>query len=160
MAIAFLVLLAVVALVVAASAMRTIPQSHVGVIQRMGRFQATHEAGTILMLPGIDRMELVDMRERTLSIPQKLTTRDNQTVDVRISLFYQVMDARLATYEVADLPRALEELATATVSHDINALPAAEVPGSAADIQGRLKAVLNEAAGRWGVRVNQAELRI
>ena len=96
---------------------RIIPQARIGVIQRLGNYHRSAESGLVVVLPFIDKMlPLLDMREQVVSFaPQPVITSDNVTINVTSVIYYQILDARNATYQVANLLNAMEQIAQTTL---------------------------------------------
>src|SRR5580693_6206867 len=139
-----MVLLIVVAIVVlfflvaAARTVRVIPQARAGVVERLGRYSRTLEPGLTIVTPFIDRVKpLVDLREQVVNFaPQSVITEDNVVVAIETVLYFTITDPRSATYEVANPLQAIEQLTVTT-----------------------LRNVLDEATGKWGIRINRVEIK-
>jgi regulator of protease activity HflC (stomatin/prohibitin superfamily) len=140
---------------------RVIPQARVGVIQRLGTYQRSAESGLTVVLPFVDKMlPLLDMREQVVSLPpQPVITSDNVTINVTIVIYYQVLDAKSATYQVANLLSAMEQIAQTTLRNVMGSLSLDTSLTSRDEVNGRLRLVLDEVTEKWGVRVNRVELK-
>jgi len=140
---------------------RVIPQARVGVIQRLGNYNRTAEAGLTVVMPLIDKMlPLIDMREQVVSFqPQPVTTSDNVTINVTSVVYYQILDAKNATYRVANLLPAMEQIAQTTLRNVMGGLTLDTSLTSRDEINVRLRLVLDEVTEKWGVRVNRVELK-
>src|SRR5690606_32458782 len=138
-----------------------IPQAFVGVVERLGRYNKTLQPGLNLLVPFIDRLRpLVDMREQVVSFPpQPVITEDNLVVSIDTVIFFQVTDARAATYEIANYIAAVEQLTTTTLRNVVGGIDLEEALTSRDQINGQLRAVLDEATGKWGIRVGRVELK-
>ena len=159
-----IVLLAVIAIfvvVVIFRSVRIIPQAYTGVVERLGRYQRTLSPGLYLLVPFIDRLRpLVDMRETVVSFPpQPVITEDNLVVSIDTVVYFQVTDARAATYEIANYLGAVEQLTTTTLRNVVGGLNLEEALTSRDEINGQLRVVLDEATGKWGIRVSRVELK-
>lgn len=159
-----IVLLAVIAIfviVVIFRSVRIIPQAYTGVVERLGRYQRTLSPGLNLLVPFIDRLRpLVDMRETVVSFPpQPVITEDNLVVSIDTVVYFQVTDARAATYEIANYLGAVEQLTTTTLRNVVGGLNLEEALTSRDEINGQLRVVLDEATGKWGIRVSRVELK-
>lgn len=159
-----IVLLAVIAIfvvVVIFRSVRIIPQAYTGVVERLGRYQRTLSPGLNLLVPFIDRLRpLVDMRETVVSFPpQPVITEDNLVVSIDTVVYFQVTDARAATYEIANYLGAVEQLTTTTLRNVVGGLNLEEALTSRDEINGQLRLVLDEATGKWGIRVSRVELK-
>jgi regulator of protease activity HflC (stomatin/prohibitin superfamily) len=140
---------------------RVIPQARVGVIQRLGTYQRSAESGLTIVLPFIDKMlPLLDMREQVISFaPQPVITSDNVTINVTSVIYYQILDARNATYQVANLLTAMEQIAQTTLRNVMGGLSLDTSLTSRDEVNGRLRLVLDEVTEKWGVRVTRVELK-
>jgi regulator of protease activity HflC (stomatin/prohibitin superfamily) len=160
-----LVLLAVVVVVlvitVLVRAIRVVPQARAGIVERLGRYHKTLLPGLNLLVPFIDRMRpLIDLREQVVSFPpQPVITEDNLVVSIDTVVYFQVTDARAATYEIANYLVAVEQLTTTTLRNVVGGLNLEETLTSRDNINGQLRVVLDEATGKWGIRVNRVELK-
>lgn len=156
----FGLLLIVVALIVVRS-IRIVPQSRALVIERLGKFQSVKYAGLHVLIPFLDRVASeVDLREQVTSFPpQPVITADNVVVSIDSVIYYQVTDPMSATYEIADYIQAIEQLTITTLRNVIGSLDLEQTLTSRDQINGQLRGVLDEATGRWGIRVNRVELK-
>jgi regulator of protease activity HflC (stomatin/prohibitin superfamily) len=159
--IVLLIVLAIFVVVVLFRAIRIIPQAYAGVVERLGRYQRTLSPGLNLLVPFIDRLRpLVDMREQVVSFPpQPVITEDNLVVSIDTVVYFQVTDARAATYEIANYLSAVEQLTTTTLRNVVGGLNLEEALTSRDNINGQLRVVLDEATGKWGLRVSRVELK-
>jgi regulator of protease activity HflC (stomatin/prohibitin superfamily) len=153
--------LALFALFLAAKTVRIIPQARAGVVERLGRYQRTLEPGLAIVIPFVDRVKpLNDLREQVVSFrPQSVITKDNVTVSIDTVLYFTITEARSVTYEVANPLQAIEQLTVTTLRNVIGSLTLEETLTSRDQINMQLRAVLDEATGRWGIRVNRVELK-
>ncbi len=156
-----LVVVAIFVIVVVFRSIRIIPQAYAGVVERLGRYQRTLSPGLNLLVPFIDRVRpLVDMREQVVSFPpQPVITEDNLVVSIDTVVYFQVTDARAATYEIANYLGAVEQLTTTTLRNVVGGLNLEEALTSRDNINGQLRVVLDEATGKWGIRVSRVELK-
>jgi regulator of protease activity HflC (stomatin/prohibitin superfamily) len=153
--------LALFVLLLAAKTVRIIPQARAGVVERLGRYQRTLEPGLAIVIPFVDRVKpLNDLREQVVSFrPQSVITKDNVTVNIDTVLYFTITDAASVTYEVANPLQAIEQLTVTTLRNVIGSLTLEETLTSRDQINMQLRAVLDEATGRWGIRVNRVELK-
>jgi regulator of protease activity HflC (stomatin/prohibitin superfamily) len=153
--------LALFALFLAAKTIKIIPQARAGVVERLGRFSRTLEPGLAILVPFIDRVKpLIDLREQVVSFrPQSVITKDNVTVNIDTVLYFTITDPRGVTYEVANPLQAIEQLTVTTLRNVIGSLTLEETLTSRDAINTQLRTVLDEATGRWGIRVNRVELK-
>ena len=156
-----LVVLAFFVFVVAASGVRIVPQARAGVVERLGRYARTLDPGLTLIIPFVDRVKpLIDLREQVVTFPpQPVITEDNLVVGIDTVIYFTVTDAKAATYEVANPLQAIEQLTVTTLRNVIGGLTLEEVLTSRDNINAQLRVVLDEATGRWGIRVNRVELK-
>ena len=153
--------IAIFVIVVIFRSIRIIPQAYAGVVERLGRYQRTLSPGLNLLVPFVDRLRpLVDLRETVVSFPpQPVITEDNLVVSIDTVVYFQVNDARAATYEIANYLGAVEQLTTTTLRNVVGGLNLEEALTSRDEINGQLRIVLDEATGKWGIRVNRVELK-
>ena len=156
-----LVAIVIFVIVVLAKSIRIIPQAYSGVVERLGRYHKTLMPGLNVLVPFIDRLRpLVDMREQVVSFPpQPVITEDNLVVSIDTVVYFQVTDARAATYEIANYLGAVEQLTTTTLRNVVGGLNLEEALTSRDNINGQLRIVLDEATGKWGIRVGRVELK-
>jgi regulator of protease activity HflC (stomatin/prohibitin superfamily) len=155
------IVLGVVVLFVLARAIRIVPQARAGIVERLGRYQRTLQPGLALLVPFVDRVKpLLDLREQVVSFPpQPVITEDNLVVNIDTVIYFQVTDARAATYEIANYISGIEQLTVTTLRNVIGDLTLEETLTSRDQINSQLRLVLDEATGKWGIRVNRVELK-
>jgi len=156
-----LVVVAAFVLVTLAMSVKIVPQARAGILERLGRYQRTLDAGLALVIPFIDRVKpLIDLREQVVSFdPQPVITEDNLVVHIDTVIYFQVTDAKAATYEIADYITAIEQLTTTTLRNVIGGMTLEQTLTSRDDINAQLRGVLDDATGKWGIRVNRVELK-
>jgi regulator of protease activity HflC (stomatin/prohibitin superfamily) len=158
-----IVLLAVAAfvLLVLARTIRVVPQARAGVVERLGRYSRTLTPGLTIVVPFIDRIrDMVDLREQVVSFdPQPVITEDNLVVNIDTVIYFQVTDPKAATYEIANYIQGIEQLTVTTLRNVIGGLDLEDTLTSRDQINGQLRGVLDEATGKWGIRVNRVELK-
>lgn len=154
-------LVVLIVLVTIAKAVRIVPQARAGIVERLGRYNRTLVPGLSLLIPYIDRLKpLVDMREQVVSFPpQPVITEDNLVLNIDTVIYYQVTDARSATYEIANYIQAIEQLTVTTLRNLIGGMSLEQTLTSRDGINDELRVVLDEATGKWGIRVNRVELK-
>ena len=160
--------------VFAKMALVIIPQSETKIIERLGRYHATLKPGINLIIPFIDRAKNVvvlkygryvysnniDLREQVYDFPkQNVITKDNIQMEINALLYFQIMDPFKATYEINNLPNAIEKLTQTTLRNIIGELELDETLTSRDTINTKLRAVLDDATDKWGVKVNRVELQ-
>ena len=155
------IVVAVFVLVTVVRAVRIVPQATAGIIERLGRYQRTCLPGLTVLVPFVDRMRpLLDLREQVVSFPpQPVITQDNLVVNIDTVIYFSVTDARAATYEVANFIQAIEQLTVTTLRNVIGGLDLEGTLTSRDQINGALRGVLDEATGKWGIRVNRVEIK-
>jgi regulator of protease activity HflC (stomatin/prohibitin superfamily) len=153
--IAFVVLLTLSRMV------RIVPQARAGVVERLGRYQRTLTPGLALVLPFVDRvLPLLDLREQVVSFPpQPVITEDNLVVSIDTVIYFQVTDPKAASYEIANYIQAVEQLTVTTLRNVVGGMDLERTLTSREEINGALRGVLDEATGKWGIRVNRVELK-
>ena len=156
-----LIIIAAFFLYVAARTVRIIPQARAGIVERFGRYSRTLDAGLTIVIPFVDRLKpLVDLREQVVSFaPQPVITSDNVTVQIDSVLYFQVTDAKAVTYEVANPLQAIEQLTVTTLRNVTGGMSLEDTLTSRDQINSELRVVLDEATGKWGIRVNRVELK-
>src|SRR5262245_34418908 len=153
--VAFLVLLTL------ARTIRIVPQARAGVVERLGRYSRTLQPGLTIVVPFIDRIrEMIDLREQVVSFdPQPVITEDNLVVSIDSVIYFQVTEPKSATYEIANYISAIEQLTVTTLRNVIGGMTLEKTLTSRDDINAQLRGVLDEATGKWGIRVNRVELK-
>jgi regulator of protease activity HflC (stomatin/prohibitin superfamily) len=152
---------AVVALIVLLRSVRIVPQARAAVVERLGRYVRTQGPGVAVLLPFVDRMRpLIDLREQVVSFPpQPVITSDNLTVAIDSVIYFQVTDPRAASYEIQNYIQAVEQLTITTLRNVVGALNLEQALTSRDEINTRLRGVLDEATGPWGIRVARVEIK-
>jgi regulator of protease activity HflC (stomatin/prohibitin superfamily) len=159
-----LIVLGVIALVVflvAARSIRIIPQNRVAIVQRFGRYHRTAESGITAVVPIVDKMlPKTDLREQVVAFkPQAVITNDNVGMQISTVIYYQVVDARAAEYEVANFSIALEQIAQTTLRNVIGNLILDKTLTARDEINAKLRTVLDEVTEKWGIRITRVELK-
>jgi regulator of protease activity HflC (stomatin/prohibitin superfamily) len=151
----------VVLLFVVLKSVRIVPQARAAVIERLGRYIRTQGPGLTLLVPFVDRMRpMIDLREQVVSFPpQPVITSDNLTVGVDSVIYFQVTDPRAATYEIQNYIQAVEQLTITTLRNVIGSLNLEQALTSRDEINSKLRGVLDEATGPWGIRVARVEIK-
>ena len=155
-----IVFIALVVLVISRS-IRIVPQATAGIVERFGRYHRTLNAGLNMVTPFVDRLRpLIDLREQVVSFPpQPVITRDNLVVGIDTVIYFQVTDARAATYEVANYITAVEQLTVTTLRNVVGGMELEHALTSRDQINSELRKELDEATGKWGIRVGRVELK-
>src|SRR5438874_1673410 len=156
-----IIIVAVIVIITLARTIRIVPQAQAGVVERFGRYSRTLTPGLTLVVPFVDRIRaLIDLREQVVSFPpQPVITEDNLVVSIDTVLYFQVTDAKAATYEIANYIQAIEQLTVTTLRNVIGGLALEKTLTSRDEINNQLRGVLDDATGKWGIRVNRVELK-
>jgi regulator of protease activity HflC (stomatin/prohibitin superfamily) len=155
-----IVFVLLVALVVARS-VRIVPQAKAGIVERFGRYHRTLNAGLNMVVPFIDRLlPLIDLREQVVSFPpQPVITKDNLVVSIDTVIYFQVTNPKAATFEVANYITAVEQLTVTTLRNVVGGMDLETTLTSRDQINHELSRELDEATGKWGLRVGRVELK-
>ncbi|ONI69350.1 hypothetical protein BWI15_22400 [Kribbella sp. ALI-6-A] len=161
---AFLIVLALVALLVVVTlvkSVRVVQQQTVGIVERFGKFKVGLQPGLNLLTPFVDKVRYtIDMREQVVAFPpQGVITEDNLMVSIDSVIYFQVNDPVRATYEISNYIQAIEQLTMTTLRNIIGGMDLEQTLTSREEINEKLRYVLDEATGKWGIRVNRVELR-
>src|SRR5690348_4238706 len=156
-----ILIVAVVVLATLARTIRIVPQARARVVERLGRYHRTLNPGMAMVVPFIDRLRpLIDLREQVVSFPpQPVITEDNLVVNIDSVIYFQVTDAKAASYEIANYIQAIEQLTVTTLRNVIGGMALEKTLTSRDEINSALRGVLDDATGRWGIRVNRVELK-
>ena len=156
--VALLLLLVVVAL---ARTVRIVPQARAGIVERFGKYRATLPAGLNVVVPFVDKVRyMIDLREQVVSFPpQPVITEDNLVVSIDTVIYFQVTNAVSATYEIANYIQAVEQLTMTTLRNIVGGMDLEQTLTSREEINAGLRTVLDEATGKWGIRVNRVEIK-
>ena len=156
-----LVLLLLFVVIAIVRSVRIVPQAVALVIERLGRYSKTLEPGLHLLIPFVDRVRAgVDMREQVVSFPpQSVITSDNLVVGVETVLYFVIIDAKSAVYEIANYIMGIEQIVATTLRNVIASMDLEQTLTSRDQINGQLRGVLDEATGKWGIKVKRVELK-
>jgi regulator of protease activity HflC (stomatin/prohibitin superfamily) len=157
----FFAVLVVFAVIVVAKSVALIPQAEAAVVERLGRYSRTVSGQLTLLVPFIDRIRArIDLRERVVSFPpQPVITEDNLTLNIDTVVYFQVTNPQAAVYEISNYIVGVEQLTTTTLRNVVGGMTLEQTLTSRDQINGQLRGVLDEATGRWGLRVARVELR-
>ena len=170
----FLGILLFCVIILAVKTLVIIPQSETKIIERLGRYHATLQPGINVIIPFIDRPKLmvvmrnrrymysdsIDLREQVYDFDkQNVITKDNVQTEINALLYFQIVDPFKAVYEINNLPNAIEKLTQTTLRNIIGELELDETLTSRDTINTKLRAVLDDATNKWGVKVNRVELQ-
>jgi regulator of protease activity HflC (stomatin/prohibitin superfamily) len=153
--------LAVIAVVIVIRSVWIVPQARAANVERLGRYLRTLDAGLHFVIPFIDKVRpRIDLREQVVSFqPQPVITEDNLVVHIDTVLYFQVTDPRAAAYQIANYIQAIEQLTVTTLRNVIGSMDLEQCLTSREEINKQLRVVLDEATGKWGIRVNRVEIK-
>lgn len=156
-----LALLVLFVVVVVVRSVRIVPQQTSLIIERLGKYSRTLDAGLHLMVPFVDKVRAnIDLREQVVSFPpQPVITSDNLVVSIDTVIYYAVTDPTAAVYGIANFIQGIEQLTVTTLRNVIGSLDLEATLTSRDQINGQLRGVLDEATGKWGIRVSRVELK-
>ncbi len=159
--IVFFAVLILFAILMLARTIRIIPQARAGIVERFGKYRATLQPGLNVVTPFVDRVRyVIDMREQVVSFPPApVITEDNLVVAIDTVIYFQVTDPVAATYEIANYIAAIEQLTMTTLRNVVGGMTLEQSLTSREEINRGLSVVLDEATGRWGVRVGRVEIK-
>jgi regulator of protease activity HflC (stomatin/prohibitin superfamily) len=155
------VLVALLVVFVVFRTVRIVPQARARNVERLGRYSRTLQPGLNFVIPFIDRVyPAIDLREQVVSFqPQPVITEDNLVVEIDTVLYFQVTDPRAAAYEIASYLQAVEQLTVTTLRNVVGSMDLEKTLTSRDTINSQLRGVLDEATGKWGIRVNRVEIK-
>src|SRR5262245_1215153 len=153
--------LVIFAAIIVAKSVALIPQAEAAVIERLGRYSKTVSGQLTLLLPFIDRIRArVDLRERVVSFPpQPVITEDNLTLHIDTVVYFQVTNPQAAVYAISNYIVGVEQLTTTTLRNVVGGMTLEQTLTSRDQINAQLRGVLDEATGKWGLRVARVELK-
>jgi regulator of protease activity HflC (stomatin/prohibitin superfamily) len=155
------VLVALLVIFAVLRAVRIVPQARARNVERLGRYHRTLQPGLNFVIPFVDRVYVaIDLREQVVSFrPQPVITEDNLVVEIDTVLYFQVTDPRAAAYEIASYLQAVEQLTVTTLRNVVGSMDLERTLTSRDTINSQLRGVLDEATGKWGIRVNRVEIK-
>ncbi len=141
--------------------MRIVPQARAQNVERFGRYRKTLEPGLNFIVPFVDRVKpSIDLREQVVSFNgQPVITEDNLVVKIDTVLFFQVTDPRAADYEIVNYIQAIEQLTATMLRSVIGSMDLEQTLTSREKINTLLRGVLDDASGKWGIRVTRVEMK-
>jgi len=160
-AVVLLILIVALAIFTVVRSVRIVPQARAGIVERFGRYHRTLYAGLNVVVPFIDRLRpLIDLREQVVSFPpQPVITKDNLVVAIDTVIYFQVTDPKAATYEIANYVAAVEQLTVTTLRNVVGGMDLDTTLTSRDKINSELRKELDDATGKWGLRVSRVELK-
>lgn len=169
-----LLILILLAIILIAKSLVIIPQSETRIIERLGKYHATLSPGINVIVPFIDKAKsvislsrgryvstsLIDLREQVYDFDkQNVITKDNVQTQINALLYFQIVDPFKSVYEISNLPMAIEKLTQTTLRNIIGELELDQTLTSRDTINTKLRAVLDDATNKWGIKVNRVELQ-
>lgn len=156
-----LLTLFVIIIAIIVANVRIVPQEHTFVIERLGRYHSTWEAGLHVKIPVIDKIsKKISLKEQVMDFPpQPVITKDNVSVDVDSIVFSKVFDSRLYTYGVEDAVFGLENLSATTLRNIIGDMELDKLLSSREEINEKMRNILDEATDKWGLKVTRVEIK-
>ena len=157
----FLLILLVLIVFIAVKSIKIVKQSEVYIIERLGKFHKVADAGLTIIIPFIDKVRsVVSLKQQTMDIPpQGVITKDNVTITIDTVVFYKITDPAKAVYEIQNLKKGVEYLAITTIRDIIGKMDLDETFSSRDSINDKLRSVLDEAADRWGCKIDRVEIK-
>lgn len=155
-----LAIIAVFVIVVAFASIRIVQPYQKGVVERLGRYQRTVQPGLTLIVPFVDAIQKVDMREQVVDVPpQEVITKDNVVVTVDAIVYFEATDPVKLVYNVADFYNAATKLAQTNLRNVVGEMELDAALTSRDHINAKLREVLDDATDKWGVRVVRVEIK-
>ena len=148
-------------IIMAARTVRIVPQARAGIVERLGRYNRTLNPGLAILMPFMDRLKpLLDLREQVVTFPpQPVITEDNLVVQIDTVLYFTVTDPKSATYEIANPLQGIEQITVTTLRNVVGGMSLETALTSRDHVNATLRGVLDEATGRWGIRINRVEIK-
>jgi len=148
-------------ILMAARTVRIVPQARAGIVERLGRYNRTLNPGLAILMPFMDRLKpLLDLREQVVTFPpQPVITEDNLVVQIDTVLYFTVTDPKSATYEIANPLQGIEQITVTTLRNVVGGMSLERALTSRDHVNATLRGVLDEATGRWGIRINRVEIK-
>ncbi len=148
-------------LVMFARTVRIVPQARAGIVERLGRYSRTLSPGMAVLVPFMDRVKpLIDLREQVVTFPpQPVITEDNLVVQIDTVLYFTVTDPKSATYEIANPLQGIEQITVTTLRNVVGGMSLEMALTSRDHVNAQLRGVLDEATGKWGIRINRVEIK-
>ena len=159
--IVFIIIVAVIVIALVVTNIRIVPQANAYVVERLGAYMSTWEAGLHVKIPLIDKIaKKISLKEHVIDFPpQPVITKDNVTMEIDTVIYFQVTDPKLYTYGVANPMAAIENLTATTLRNIIGDLELDESLTSREIINSKIRIVLDEATDAWGIKINRVEVK-
>jgi len=160
MVVILIIAVVIVGVAVLVSAVKIVRPYQRGLVERLGKYKTTRQPGLTLIVPFIETMQLIDMREQVVDVPpQEVITSDNVVVSVDAVVYYEATDPQRLVYNVADFFTAITKLAQTNLRNLIGDLELDNALTSRDTINTQLREVLDDATDKWGVRVVRVEIQ-
>lgn len=155
-----IVVVVVVVLLLIRGMFRVVPQGSLGLVQRLGKFQREAQPGMLVKMPMMDTVQLISTKSVTVNLePEPVITADNVSPVIDAYFIYQVVDAKLYTYEISNPETAIKNIMSSTLRSEVGQRKLADVMTHREQINANLRRELDEATGGWGIRIVQASIR-
>ena len=157
----FFIIVIVLVLIVAFASIKVVRQSEVRIVERLGKYHNTAEAGLNFILPFVDKIRaVVSLKQQTMDVtPQSVITKDNVTITIDTVVFYKITDPAKAVYEIQSLKKGIEYLAITTIRDIVGKMDLDSTFSSRDSINNQLRQTLDEATDRWGCKVDRVEIK-
>lgn len=157
----FFIIVIVLVLIVAFASIKVVRQSEVRIVERLGKYHNTAEAGLNFILPFVDKIRaVVSLKQQTMDVtPQSVITKDNVTITIDTVVFYQITDPVKAVYEIESLQKGIAYIAITTIRDIVGKMDLDSTFSSRDLINNQLRVLLNEATSKWGCKVNRVEVK-
>ena len=157
----FFIIVIVLVLIVAFASIKVVRQSEVRIVERLGKYHNTAEAGLNFILPFVDKIRaVVSLKQQTMDVtPQSVITKDNVTITIDTVVFYQITDPVKAVYEIESLQKGIAYIAITTIRDIVGKMDLDETFGSRDNINFQLRSILDEATDKWGCKINRVEIK-
>ena len=157
----FFIIVIIIVLVVAFASIKVVRQSEVRIIERLGKYHNTAEAGLNFILPFVDKIRaVVSLKQQTMDVtPQSVITKDNVTITIDTVVFYQITDPVKAVYEIESLQKGIAYIAITTIRDIVGKMDLDSTFSSRDSINNQLRQTLDEATDRWGCKVDRVEIK-
>src|SRR3984957_19581591 len=147
--------------IVFARTVRIVPQARAGIVERLGRYHRTLNPGMTILVPFMDRLKpLIDLREQVVSFPpQPVITEDNLVVQIDTVLYFTITDPKSTTYEIANPLQGIEQITVTTLRNVVGGMSLETALTGRDHVNATLRGVLDEATGKWGIKINRVEIK-
>ena len=157
----FFIIVMVIVIIIAITSIKVVRQSEVRIIERLGKYNKTAEAGLNFILPFADKVRaIVSLKQQTMDVtPQSVITKDNVTITIDTVVFYRILEPAKAVYEIQSLKKGIEYLSITTIRDIVGKMDLDSTFTSRDAINDKLRAILDEATDRWGCKIDRVEIQ-